>query len=86
MVEWWQVTVAGFILLLLGVLLVFAGTLLSAIKGGAKVEGGGVLVVGPVPVIFGSSTKMAIIAGLLGLALMLVSLVIYYILARAWAG
>ncbi|MEB3779116.1 MAG: DUF131 domain-containing protein [Desulfurococcales archaeon] len=90
MVEWGSVAILGFVLILLGVLLVFMGVLMSAMQGsqGSRggVEAGGVVVIGPIPIIFGSSSRAAIIAGVLGLALMVMALVFYYMARRGVPG
>lgn len=57
----------GLALILLGFLLVFLDTLLT-MRG--KVEGAGIVMIGPIPIIFGSE-KLAIVLALLSLALML---------------
>lgn len=60
-----QLVPAGIVLILLGFVLVLAGSVLSG--GETDAEAGGVLFIGPVPVVFGSSNRMAGIAAVLGI-------------------
>ncbi len=74
-----------FDLVTLGILLVFAGitvvvlaVLLSNKRepDGTRAKGGGVIMVGPVPIIFGSDAKWASVAIILALVLVVLSLLI----------
>ncbi len=60
---------AGMGMIMLGFLLVFIGIMLSAMGGEAEVEGGGVIMIGPVPIIFGTG-RGATIAAVLAIILM----------------
>jgi uncharacterized protein (TIGR00304 family) len=68
----------GFVLLIFGVALVFLGVILASTCGlkkeNAKVEGGGVVLIGPIPIVFGTSSKWAVVALILAIVLMLLSL------------
>ena len=59
---------AGIALIFIGFLLVFIGTLLSA-TGEAEVEGGGVIMIGPIPIVFGTG-RGATMAMILAVVLM----------------
>lgn len=61
--EW--LILAGIALTLIGIVAVVAGTLLSS--GDADVRGGGVIFLGPIPIVFGSDKKTALAAFALGL-------------------
>lgn len=70
-------------LVTLGVLIVFAGfgvmaaaLLLEGRKSG-EVKGGGVVLVGPIPIIFGSDAKWGSIAIILAIVLIFVTLLLY---------
>jgi uncharacterized protein (TIGR00304 family) len=78
----------------LGIALVFAGVLIivvavillsvSGVKKG-KVKGGGAIIIGPVPIIFGTDEKSLKTVLLLSLALtvmLVVAMVVYYLLLR----
>lgn len=58
---------SGVILILIGFALVFIGTILSMQKANI----GGLIMIGPVPIAFGSSPEFTVIAMLIGLILML---------------
>ncbi|EEB73829.1 conserved hypothetical protein [Thermococcus sp. AM4] len=57
----------GIVLIFTGFLLVFIGTLISALGG--DVEGGGVIMIGPIPIVFGTG-RGATLAALLAVVLM----------------
>ncbi len=80
--------IVGFALIVLGILLVIAATVLAGTrgqKGNSKARTAGVVIVGPVPIVFGNDKKMlksllvlAVVLTALALAVMLV----YYFLLR----
>ncbi|WP_457554989.1 TIGR00304 family membrane protein [Candidatus Pyrohabitans sp.] len=75
---------AGMLLVLLGIILIFAGMLGFAIRGGegkTEVRGGGVVLIGPFPIVFGSDTQSVKLVLLLTLALILVVYLLFY---RGW--
>ena len=61
---------AGMGLILIGFLLVFIGTIVSALGGEGDVEGGGVIMIGPIPIVFGTSRGAAGMAMILAILLM----------------
>jgi uncharacterized protein (TIGR00304 family) len=74
---------AGLVLLIGGSILVLIGILLliftRTYRKEAKVEGGGVILLGPIPIVFGTNTKWVIVALILTIILMALSL-----LANLW--
>ena len=60
--------VAGVAMIFIGFLLVFIGTLMMS--GEADVEGGGVIMIGPIPIVFGTQ-RGATLAMILAIILML---------------
>ncbi|MHA2060710.1 MAG: TIGR00304 family membrane protein [Candidatus Sifarchaeia archaeon] len=48
-------------------------------KTKTKVGGGGVVLIGPIPIIFGSDKKFLIIAVVLAIVLMIISFVLFYL-------
>ncbi|MEO2151659.1 MAG: DUF131 domain-containing protein [Thermococcus sp.] len=62
---------AGIVLIFIGFLLVFIGTLISALGGEGDVEGGGVIMIGPIPIVFGTSRGAVTVASIIALLLML---------------
>ena len=73
MVSWGELVVIGVALVFIGMLLIFVGTFFAATEKGGKVEGGGVLVIGPIPIIFGTSPWIALLLALLALAIMVIA-------------
>jgi uncharacterized protein (TIGR00304 family) len=71
----------GVAIIFIGVLVVAAGTFFHASSGGVKtgVKAGGVVMIGPIPLIFGTDRSSAFAA--IGLAIILM-LVYYFILKR----
>ena len=75
-----------FELILLGLLLIFLGVLILMLSfwrtGEGKAEAGGVVIVGPVPIVFGTSQRAA--AAVTALAIVLTALVLLlYLLGLA---
>ena len=64
----------GFILILTGFVLAIIGTILSA----GKVSFGGLIMIGPIPLAFGTSPAITVAAMVIGLLLMLM----FFILGR----
>ncbi len=58
---------AGISLILIGSVLVLAGTLLSSGNAGF----GGLIMIGPIPIAFGSSPTMTVVAMVIGLLIMI---------------
>ena len=76
---WWGI---GFGLILLGFALIFIaviGAILSGKKGGgSKVRGGGAIIIGPIPIVFGTdkqSLKVILILSIVLVALLIVLMV-----------
>lgn len=72
----------AFILVVVGVLLIFLSSLSSEEhKPGEKhVEGGGVIVIGPLPVVIGTSERITKVLIALAIALFLVVLITYLVI------
>ena len=67
----------GLVLILAGFAFLFAGSLLSA----GNVDFGGLIMIGPIPIAFGTSPGMTVIAMGMGLFLMLM----FFMLRRKYA-
>ncbi len=78
----------GIAVIFIGVLVVLIAIILisvSGTKGEGKVRGGGVVMIGPIPIIFGTNKKSLKTAMLLSLALTtlaVVAMAVYYFLFR----
>jgi len=68
----------GVALIVLGFILVFSATILSAGGGKTTMRGGGVVFLGPIPLVFGSDKKSALAISLVALALM----IFYFVFSR----
>ena len=67
---------AGVALLLVGFGVMAVAMLSEAKKEGAQVKGGGVVLVGPIPIIFGSDMKWASVAIVLAIVLVVLAIVL----------
>jgi uncharacterized protein (TIGR00304 family) len=65
----------GAILVAVGLMLVFLFFIQAAVQGSASY--GGVILIGPIPIVFGSSPQMALASMLLGLVLMAISFLLF---------
>jgi len=66
-------------LLLIGLVFIFLGILIvlfSSITRG-RVESGGMVLIGPIPIVWGISKQMLLIAALLGIILLLISILMF---------
>jgi uncharacterized protein (TIGR00304 family) len=67
----------GFVMILAGALVVFAAALRSAGKGEGRVKGGAVVLIGPIPIAFGTDAKWTAAAVALAIVLFLLALVLF---------
>ena len=70
---------AGLVLVLAGFGIVAMSLLSETRKSGAEVKGGGVVMIGPIPIIFGSDAKWASVAIALALILVVLTIVTYLV-------
>ncbi|MEM2897486.1 MAG: DUF131 domain-containing protein [Candidatus Bathyarchaeia archaeon] len=79
----------------LGIILIFAGMLivfiamvllfLSSVKSGGKIRGGGAIIIGPFPIIFGTdkeSVKTILLLSIALIAILMVMLTFFYLMFR----
>jgi uncharacterized protein (TIGR00304 family) len=68
-------------LILLGIVLIFLGMLILMLSlwraGEERAEAGGVVIVGPVPIVFGTSQRIAATVMVLAIALTVVALLLF---------
>ncbi len=84
----------GLMLIVTGIIMIIMGYLAEAAARrphypgeeaeGPKVSGGGVVIIGPIPIIFGSDRRMALIAAVVGAALTVVALVTFLLMNWGW--
>lgn len=72
----------SFILVLLGVLLIFVGSLKKSDRETSRVEGGGVIIVGPIPIVIGSSEKISKILVILAIILTILTFIVFLYTSR----
>ena len=72
-----DLTSLGILLILSGFVVVALAMLLSAQKGTREVKGAGVVLIGPIPIVFGSDAKWASVAITLAIVLVVVVLLFY---------
>lgn len=78
----------GIILILTGFLVTFIATVLlffTAFKGKGKIKGGGAIIIGPFPIIFGTdkeSVKILLLLSIILIALLLVFMALSYLVFR----
>jgi len=73
----------GIVAVIIGMLLIFLGTVfLSSSKaegdGNTKVSTGGVVLIGPIPIIFGNDKGMVTIAIVAAIIIMVISYILFY--------
>ena len=93
--QWNFLIPLGILLIIIGSIFIFLEVFLNIIKEKreepekdeeerrkktkTKVGGGGVVLIGPIPIIFGSDKKFLIIAVILAIILMIISFVLFYL-------
>jgi len=74
----------GFLLITLGFIMVFVSIAMMALRGGGKAKGGGVVLLGPIPIVFGSDADAVKAVLLLAIAFTVIVLLLF--LAPWWSG
>ncbi len=72
----------GFILVTIGIIVILAGSLKkgeSGEEGETEVEAGGVVIIGPIPIVFGSSQRITVLVLVLAIVLTILTLSLYII-------
>jgi uncharacterized protein (TIGR00304 family) len=72
---------SGIALVFIGFLLMFIGILVSAAGGEGEVEGGGIIMIGPIPIIFGTDRGVVLVS-ILAIVLMVLWIAMALILRR----
>jgi len=74
-----SLVIAGVVVIFIGIIMIFAGTALQSTSSKDEtVKTGGVILIGPIPIIFGTDKLFTIIAVLLGIILMIISYFLFY--------
>ncbi|MCS7386103.1 MAG: DUF131 domain-containing protein [archaeon GB-1867-005] len=67
-----ELIMLGLILMIIGIAIIVVGTLLTALKAGrGEVKSGGVLLIGPFPIVWGSSSKLALAATVIAIIILI---------------
>ncbi len=78
-----ELLLIGIIMIFIGFIVMIIGLMSSARRSGGRVEGGGIILIGPIPILFASNAKIAILLIVLAIVLMvIVYLLFYYPLPR----
>jgi uncharacterized protein (TIGR00304 family) len=75
-----EIVLLGFLLVFLGMLLIVTGTVFQAAKStrDAEVRGGGVILLGPIPIIFGSDAESVKTVVILAVVLVVVVYLLFF--------
>ncbi|HDO20657.1 MAG: DUF131 domain-containing protein [archaeon GB-1845-036] len=65
----------GFLLIVAGFIVIFLGFLIGFLKGEGKSEGGGIILIGPFPIVWGSNSRIAAIMLIATLIIMITILI-----------
>jgi uncharacterized protein (TIGR00304 family) len=74
--------IVSIVLIAIGVLLIFIDSLRESRREGRRVEAGGVLIIGPLPIVFGTSERVARIVLILAIILTVLAIAMYLILVK----
>jgi len=72
------------VIIFIGFLILFIGMFSSSRKEG-NVEAGGVIIIGPVPIVFGSSKHISTLMLILAIILTVIVLITYIIGLKGWS-
>lgn len=73
---------SGIIVIFIGIILIFIGTAMQASSKNSEVHTGGVILIGPIPIIFGNDKSMIVI----GIVFAIIIMVLWYLLFYRSAG
>ena len=76
--------VIGIVIIFIGFLVLFIGMFSSTRKEG-NVEAGGVIIIGPIPIVFGSSKNISLLMLVLAIVLTIIVLITYIIGLKGWS-
>ncbi|MCK9152475.1 TIGR00304 family membrane protein [Methanobacterium alcaliphilum] len=85
MIKGSTLVIAGFLIIMLGFFLIIVGSMWQVtssdskdVDSGGEIKTGGVIMIGPIPIIFGNDKGMVYIGVFLALILMIVSYFLFY--------
>lgn len=72
------IVTVGILVIIIGFILLFAGTALQSSSKTSDVKTGGVILIGPIPIIFGSDKGTIITAVIMAIILMILAYFLFY--------
>ena len=80
LVNYDSIILIGFAVVILGILLIFIGTALQSSSNDSKTEmhTGGVILIGPIPIIFGNDKALVLFGVIFAIVLMILSYFLFY--------
>ncbi len=80
MVNYNSIILIGFAVVIIGILIIFIGSALQSSSSSSKTEvhTSGVILIGPIPIIFGNDKGMVLIAVIIAVILMILSYILFY--------
>jgi uncharacterized protein (TIGR00304 family) len=80
LVSYNSIILMGFVVVILGILLIFIGTALQSSSSDSKTEihTGGVILIGPIPIIFGNDKALILFGVIFAIMLMILSYFLFY--------
>ncbi len=78
MIQGNSLVLAGIVVIFMGFILIFAGTALQGTQKTGDVKTGGVILIGPIPIIFGNDKGAMITTVIMAMILMIVAYFLFY--------
>ncbi len=76
---------AGIILVFVGFIVVMLSIILMASRG-SRVEGGGVIIIGPIPIVFGTNRNITTILLILAIVLTVLTIILFILPLTTYKG
>ena len=80
MVNYISIILIGFAVVIIGILIIFIGSALQSSSSSSKTEvhTSGVILIGPIPIIFGNDKGLVLVAVIIAVILMILSYILFY--------
>lgn len=78
MIQGNTIVIVGILVIMVGFILIFAGTALQSTSKSSDVKTGGVILIGPIPIIFGSDKGTIVGAVIAAIILMILAYFLFY--------
>lgn len=73
-----SILIVGVMAVIIGFILIFLGVALQSSTKTGEVKSGGVILIGPIPIIFGNDRGMVFTAVILAIVLMVIAYILFY--------